>query len=57
MTVNVASRIESAATPGEVWVTDAVRSLATGSTFSFKDQGTHALKGIDEGMQLYSVEE
>jgi len=57
MTVNMASRIEAAAGPGEVWVSDAVRSLASGVALSFKDQGRHSLKGIDEEIQLYSVED
>lgn len=57
MTVNMASRIEATTGSGEVWVSAAVRSLAIGSPFSFKDQGRHMLKGIDGDVQLYSVED
>ncbi|HLG01395.1 MAG TPA: adenylate/guanylate cyclase domain-containing protein [Acidimicrobiia bacterium] len=55
--VHIASRVESAAGPGEVWVSETVRALCAGSGLSFKDQGRHALKGIDEEIQLYSVED
>ena len=55
--VHTAARIEATAEPGEVWVSDTVKALATGSGSGFKDQGRHALKGIDDDVQLYSVED
>lgn len=55
--VHIASRVESAAGVGEVWVSETVRALAAGSGIAFKDQGRHALKGIDDEVQLYSMED
>lgn len=55
--VHMASRIEAAAGPGEVWVSETVRALCAGSDLSFKDQGRHALKGIDDDVRLWSVED
>lgn len=55
--VHTAARVEAAAGPGEVWVSDTVRALVGGSGLSFKDQGRHKLKGIDHEVQLYSVED
>ncbi len=54
--VNIAARIASAAAPGEVLVSDTVRSLArTSAGVSFEDRGEHDLKGIAEPQRLFTV--
>jgi class 3 adenylate cyclase len=55
--VHTAARIEAAAGPGEIWASDTVRALASGSGLSLKDRGWHNLKGIEGEVQLFSVEE
>jgi class 3 adenylate cyclase len=54
--VNIASRISGLASPGEVLVSDTVRSLArTSAGVTFEDRGEHALKGVGDTMRLYEV--
>ena len=54
--VNVASRLQSAAQPGEVWVSDDVwRQLRRRPELGFDSRGEHALKGIGQPMQAYAV--
>ncbi len=54
--VNIASRISGLSAPGEVLVSDTVRSLArTSAGVSFEDRGEHALKGIDDPVRLFTV--
>jgi len=54
--VNVASRLQSAAQPGEVWVSDDVwRQLRRRPELGFESRGEHALKGIGQPMQAYAV--
>jgi len=54
--VQMASRVQSVAAPGEILVSATVRDLArTSSGVSFEDRGEHALKGIDEPQRLYAV--
>jgi adenylate cyclase len=54
--VNVASRLQSAAEPGEVWVSEDVwRQLRRRPELSFDSRGEHALKGIGQPMQTYAV--
>jgi len=57
MSVHIASRIQSAAAPGEVLVSSTVKALVVGSTFRFVDRGEHALKGVPEPWRLYAVTE
>jgi class 3 adenylate cyclase/tetratricopeptide (TPR) repeat protein len=52
--VNTASRVQSAATPGQVWVDETTRSLSS-AAISFSDVGTHALKGKAEPIQLWEA--
>ena len=52
-TVNTASRIESACTPGEVFVSEAVQTLL--STDESQSTGTFTLKGIAAPQTLYSL--
>jgi class 3 adenylate cyclase len=53
--VNTASRVQSAAEPGQVWVDDATRAL-TSRVLSFRDAGLHELKGKAAPMRLFAVE-
>lgn len=53
--VHVAARVQSAATPGEVWVSETVKGLLTGSGIDLEDRGVHDLKGVDDNMHLWSA--
>ena len=56
--VNVASRVSALSSPGEVLVSETVRSLARTSApvgMVFEDKGAHELKGIDEPVRLWAV--
>jgi class 3 adenylate cyclase len=53
--VHIAARIASLAQGGQVLVSTTVRDLVAGSGLTFRDEGTHALKGIQEQMRLFSV--
>ena len=54
--VHLASRVMSAAAPGEILVSRTVKDLVIGSGIAFSDRGAHHLKGIDGVWQLYSVD-
>lgn len=54
--IHVASRVMSAAAPGEVWTTSTVRDLVSGSGIAFKDQGRFKLRGTSREWQLCRVE-
>src|SRR6201993_2921029 len=51
-TPNIAARVQSAAEPGTVVITDAVHRLVSG-LFVVEDRGTAALKGIERAVPLY----
>ncbi len=51
--VNIASRIEALAGPGEVLVSRTVTDLVAGSDLNFTDMGEHALKGVPGRWQLF----
>ena len=54
--VNVASRLQSAAEPGEVWVSEDVwRQLRRRPELKFEPRGEHELKGIGQPMQAHAV--
>jgi pimeloyl-ACP methyl ester carboxylesterase len=56
--VNIASRISGLSAPGEVLVSDTVRSLArTSAGVSFEDRGEQALKGVGEAVRVWAVRE
>jgi class 3 adenylate cyclase len=55
--VHIASRVQSAAGPGEILVSATVRDLVAGSGLRFSDRGQHALKGIEGEWQLLAVDE
>lgn len=54
--INVASRIQSAAQPGQTLVSQAVRESLYGSGIDFADAGRHKLKGVTEAWPLYRAE-
>ena len=53
--VHVASRVMSAADPGEVLVSGTVRDLVAGSGIEFSDRGLHELKGIPGEWHLWAL--
>jgi pimeloyl-ACP methyl ester carboxylesterase/class 3 adenylate cyclase len=53
--VNIGSRVAALAGPSEVWVSRTVKDLTSGSGLHFQDQGRHALKGVPDEWELYSV--
>jgi class 3 adenylate cyclase len=53
--VNIASRIEGLAQPGEVLVSRTVTDLVAGSGLSFDDRGEHDLKGVPGRWQLFAA--
>jgi len=54
--VNIAARIAAASAPGELLVSDTVRSLArTSAGVDFEDRGEHALKGVADPQRLFAV--
>jgi class 3 adenylate cyclase len=56
--VNVAARISGLSAPGEVLVSDVVRSLArTSAGVSFEDRGERELKGVGEAVRVWAVVE
>ena len=56
--VNIAARISGLSAPGEVLVSETVRSLArTSAGVEFEDRGEHALKGVGEAVRVWAVRE
>ncbi len=56
--VNIASRISALSAPGEVLVSDTVRSLArTSAGVTFEERGEQALKGIEDPVRVFAVRE
>jgi class 3 adenylate cyclase/tetratricopeptide (TPR) repeat protein len=51
---NIAARVQAAAEPGSVLITDAVYQLVSG-LFVVENRGVPALKGIERALQLYKV--
>ncbi|HET7351490.1 MAG TPA: adenylate/guanylate cyclase domain-containing protein [Marmoricola sp.] len=52
--VNTASRVQSVAAPGQVWVDETTR-LLTSSAITYLDMGSHRLKGKADPVPLWSV--
>jgi class 3 adenylate cyclase len=55
LAVNLAARVQQAATGGAIWVSSTVRDLLLGGDWSFTERGEHALKGIDGEWRLYEL--
>ncbi|MBL7996838.1 hypothetical protein JNM05_15835 [bacterium] len=54
--VNIASRIESVAGPGEIFISHDIYSIALGKlSYHFKDHGVRELKNISRPIHLYEV--
>jgi class 3 adenylate cyclase len=53
-TPNIAARVQAAAEPGTVAMTDATQRLVAG-LFVVEDAGAHQFKGIERPLQLYRV--
>jgi class 3 adenylate cyclase len=53
--VHIAQRVNAAADPGEVLVSETVPRLVTGSGIEFVDRGEHELKGVPGQWRLFSV--
>ena len=54
--VNIAARISGLSAPGEVLVSDTVRSLArTSAGVSFEDRGDQRLKGVNDAVRVWAV--
>jgi class 3 adenylate cyclase len=53
--VNIASRIEALAEPGEILVSRTVTDLVAGSGLDFDDRGEHDLKGVPGRWQLFAA--
>lgn len=56
LAVNVASRVQSTAEPGEILVSRTVRDLVSGSGLEFADRGARQLKGLDGDWELFALE-
>jgi class 3 adenylate cyclase len=54
--VHETARIMAAAGAGEVYASGLVRALASAGGLTFRSTGTHALKGFDAPVELFSVE-
>jgi class 3 adenylate cyclase/tetratricopeptide (TPR) repeat protein len=52
--VNTAARVQTAASPGEVWVDEATHRLARAAV-GFTDTGEHTLKGKTDPMRLWAA--
>ena len=52
----MAARIAGLSGPGEVLVSDTVRSLArTSAGVTFEDRGEQALKGVGEAVRVWAI--
>ena len=53
--VNLAARVEGAASEGDIYVTKALHDMMLGSSHSFEAAGEHELKGFDGRFRLYRL--
>jgi len=56
LAVHVASRVQSAARPGEILISSTVRDLVASSGLRLSDRGVHELKGLEGKWQLFAVD-
>lgn len=55
LAVNLAARVEQAASDGELWVSSTIRDMTLGGATTFTDEGEHQLKGIEGDWRLFSA--
>jgi class 3 adenylate cyclase len=55
LAVHVAARVLAHAEPSEVLVTRTIKDLLAGSGSSFRERGSHELKGVPDAWQLYAA--
>jgi class 3 adenylate cyclase len=55
LAVHIGARIAALAGAGEVLVSRTVRDLVAGSGLTFRDRGTHVLKGVPDEWQLFAA--
>jgi class 3 adenylate cyclase len=53
--VHIGARISAEAGPGEVLASSTVKDLVVGSGLSFRDRGSHVLKGIEGEWRLFAA--
>jgi class 3 adenylate cyclase len=53
--VHIGARISAEAEPGEVLTSSTVKDLVVGSGLSFRDRGSHALKGVEGEWRLFAA--
>lgn len=53
--VNLAARVEQAATDGAIYTSKTIRDMLIGSQHQFEYAGSHNLKGFDEDWALYQL--
>jgi class 3 adenylate cyclase len=54
--VHIAARVMALAAADEVLVSRTVKDLVAGSGLTFRDHGTHALKGVPDTWQVFRAE-
>ena len=55
LAVNIAKRICDLAGPGEVFASEAVKTLVAGSDLTFEERGAHTLKGVPGTWRLFAA--
>lgn len=55
LAVNLAARVQEAASGGATWVSSTVHDLLLGGEWSFAPKGEHQLKGIDGAWRLHEL--
>jgi class 3 adenylate cyclase/pimeloyl-ACP methyl ester carboxylesterase len=55
LAVHIGARIQGAARPGEVLVSQTVKDLVVGAGLTFREAGVHELKGVPERWPLYAL--
>ena len=53
--VHIGARVAAIAGPDEVLVSSTLKDLVAGSGISFKERGTHELKGVPDTWRLFQV--
>jgi len=56
LTVSIAKRVCDLAGPGQVFVSETVKSQLVGSGIAVSEQGSHVLKGVPDEWRLFAIE-